>query len=105
MEGLQMVIIKGYLKKPKLREVGPYDSSLFTGTVEIPAHDNEKRSQYLNISSFSCAEDLGEVKEGSFLKIYGHLEINPSSIPCQKCGNNKTQYFTNIIVDNFIILD
>lgn len=105
MEGLQLVILKGYLKDPVVRKVGPFDGHLFTGTISIPASDNEGRCQYLKVSSFSCAEELDEVKEGSFLRVEGHLEINTSPIPCQKCGHNKTQYFTNIVIDNFVVLN
>jgi hypothetical protein len=104
MDGLQLVILKGYLKEPAVRVVGPYDGYLFTGTIAIPTQEDGRKYQYLKVSSFSCAEELSEVKEGSFLKIYGHLEINTSVIPCQKCGHNKTQYFTNVIVDNFVVL-
>ena len=104
MEGYQLIKMQGYLKKPKLMTVGPYDSSLFLGTIAIPANDMEDKYQYLQVSSFTCADDLGELVSGTPLYIEGHLEVKVSTAACSNCGENRTQYWTNIIIDRFELM-
>lgn len=105
MDGKQVVVIDGYLKKPYVKKVGPYDGSLFTGIMEIPASDGSGNVQTLKISTFSCADEMGELKSGTPLHIEGHLEVKKGNSSCQQCGTQKPQYYTNIVVDRFNVLN
>ncbi len=104
MEGENFVRLRGKVTNPSIKMVGDYNSNLFKATLAIPAV-NSDGYQYIKISSFSCAEGLGELPKGTFVEIHGHIEERDYSGKCRHCGGYDKKFWTEVQVDYFKRLD
>ena len=103
MEGDNFVILKGKIHSYDVKTVGDHNSILFKGKLAIPING---RVQYMKIASWgSTAEALGEVPKGSFIHIHGHIEESSFNGKCRHCGGPEKKYWTEVLVDNFVIMD
>jgi hypothetical protein len=50
------------------------------------------------------AEDLEQIKNGSWIKIMGHIEEKSYSSQCRYCQGPDKKYWTDVVIDNYIIL-
>jgi len=106
MEGVNFVELQGKIMWPSLKTVGKNDSKLFKGKVAVPLSDNPGRFQYVKISAWqSSAEALNEIPEDAFVKIHGHIEERSYEGQCRKCGQPEKKYWTEVAVDNFVIVE
>jgi len=104
LEGMNYVKLKGRIKRPRTKIVGQYNSLVFNGTLAIPAPYPQSGTQYIKISSFNMAEDLGRLPEGTFIELEGHIEERFYSASCRHCGAYEKKYWTEVVVDNFVVL-
>jgi len=104
MEGKNFVELVGKIKNPVIKMVGQDNNWLFKGTLAIPAPPPNKGHQFIKISSFQCAQALSEVKENTFIKINGHIEEHVYDGQCRLCGGYEKKYWTEVVIDNFVII-
>ncbi len=97
MEGENFVRLKGKIFRPQLQSIG--DSSLFKANFGIPSGSGGY--QYIKISSFKCADALGDLVSGVFIEIYGHIEEHAFNGKCRHCGGFDRKYWTEVVVDYF----
>lgn len=104
MTGENFVSLTGTIQYPTLKNVGQNNSSLFNGKLAIPT--NGGSNQYIKITAWaSIAEEMYEVPEKIFVKIHGHIEERSYDGKCHHCGGFDKRWWTNVIVDNFIVLE
>lgn len=102
MEGENFVSLKGQVNYPNLRTVGENNTSLFKGKLVIPIKD---KKQYLKIAAWGAiAEGLNEVNQSEFVHIHGHIEERSYNGACSCCKNEEKKYWTEVVVDNFVVL-
>ena len=105
MQGENYVILQGRIERPDLKKVGQNNTSLFSGTINIPTQ-TEGRSQYIKLAGWGAvAEALAEVPSNVFVKLQGHIEERSYDGKCKHCGGFDKKYWTNVVVDTFIVLE
>lgn len=102
MIGENLIYLRGYIKKPEFSVVGPFNSPMFKSLIAIPT---EAGYQHLHLSSFSCAEGLGGLKQGTPVFIEGHIEDKSFTVRCKNCKGYEKRVWYEIIVDNFKVLE
>ena len=103
MEGENFVRLKGIIKNPDVKMVGEYNSTLFKARLAVPAVDS-KGYQYIKISSFKCADALGELPHGTFVEVHGHIEERDYPGQCRHCGGYDKKFWTEVQVDYFKVI-
>ena len=104
MIGENFVSLQGKIQYPNLKTVGVNNTSLFNGTLAIPTGDG--KHQYIKIAGWNAtAEALAEVPKESFVKVHGHIEERSYDGKCRHCGGFDKKFWTNVVVDNFIIVE
>jgi hypothetical protein len=102
MIGENLIYLRGYIKKPEYSIVGPYDSPMFKSLLAIPTASGY---QNLRLSSFSCADGLGKLKQGTPVFIEGHIEDKSFTVRCRHCKGYEKRAWYEIVVDNFKVLE
>lgn len=100
MTGENFVILVGKVVYPKYKE---FDNGgkLLNGKISIPIDGS---AQYVKFSAWnSIAEDLYNLKRGTFVKIHGHIEERSYEGKCRHCGGADKKFWTEVVVDNFKI--
>lgn len=106
MEGENFTSLVGKLAWPELKTVGEKASKLFKAKLAIPIANNPGKYQYLKIAGWNAmAEALNGVAEDQFVKIHGHIEERSYDGKCRHCGGPDKKYWTEVVVDNFIVLE
>ena len=104
MEGTNFVELVGQIRWPQLKTVGEGQHKLFKSKLAIPVSDD--RFQYLKIAAWrGVAEALNALAEDSFIKVHGHIEERSYDGKCKGCGGAEKKYWTEVVVDNFIVVD
>ena len=103
MDGENFVSLKGYIRQSTLKMVGDHNSILFKGKLAIPIGGKE---QYIKIGAWSSiAEGLNELPKNSFVHIHGHIEESSYNGKCRYCNGSEKKYWTEVIIDNFIVIE
>lgn len=103
--GMNFVRLKGRIKNPLTKTVGQYNSTVFNASLAIPAPSPQTGFQYIKISSFSRAEELAGLEPEAFVELEGHIEERSFSGSCRHCGGYERKYWTEVVVDNFVVLN
>lgn len=102
--GENFVSLTGKIIRPKLKELDN-NNFMFKATLAIPAQDGPG-AQYVKLGAWgNLAEDIGMLRSGTYVKIHGHIEESSFKGQCRHCGGYDTKYWTEVIIDNFIILN
>jgi hypothetical protein len=102
MEGENFVSLKGTIQWPELRTVGQNNIPKFSGKLVVPIGD---KSQFLKIAGWrEIAEGLNAVPEDAFIHIHGHVEERSYDGKCKHCGGADKKFWTEVVVDNFVVL-
>lgn len=102
MNGENFVSLKGKIQWPELKTVGENNSKLFKCKLIIPIGD---KSQYIKLSAWnSMAEGLNDVPKDVFVHIHGHIEERSYDGSCKHCKGQEKKYWTEVVVDNFTVL-
>lgn len=102
MNGENFVSLKGVIQWPELKTVGEKNTSLFKGKLSIPI---DGKSQYLKIAAWNnIAEGLNDVPKDAFVHIHGHIEERSYDGACKHCNGPEKKYWTEVVVDNFVVL-
>ncbi len=85
------------------KEVNVYnDSTSFKCKLAVPIED---AFQYIKIAAWGKnADALALLPNGTFIKLFGHIEETSYETKCKYCQGPQKVYWTNVMVDNFIIL-
>lgn len=103
MDGANFVELIGKIVSPQFKTVTG-GHKLFKSKVAIPTSDG--RFQYLKIAGWrNVAEALNELPEETFVKIHGHIEERSYDGKCRHCGGSEKKYWTEVLVDNFIVVN
>lgn len=104
MQGENFVKLRGKITNSSVKLVGDHNSSLFKARLAIPAVDFNGY-QYIKISSFKCAESLGELPAGTFIELHGHIEERDYPGKCRHCGGHDKKFWTEVQVDYFKVVE
>jgi len=103
MNGENFVSLKGTIQWPELKVVGEKNSKLFKGKLNVPV---DEKSQYIKISAWGdIAEGLNDVPKDVFVHIHGHIEERSYDGACKHCKGMEKKYWTEVIVDNFMVIE
>jgi hypothetical protein len=103
MEGINFVELKGKIVSPQFKTVTG-NHKLFKSKIAIPTPNG--RHQYLKVAAWnSNAEGLNELSENTFIKVQGHIEERSYEGKCRHCGGDERKYWTEVIIDYFIVVD
>ncbi len=89
--------------KISYREVSIYsDITNYKCKLALPIDD---KFQYVKIGAWGkIAEALAELPNGTYIKLFGHIEETSYDTKCKYCQGPSKAYWTNVVVDNFIVL-
>ena len=110
MEGFNSVKMRGYLVYPKLSSTAN-GFPKFSGKIMIPikykSGDKEMDGKsYHNLCAWGAlAEALGEMSENTPIEIDGILNSRSYDGQCKSCGTAEKKYWTEVQINNFLILD
>lgn len=104
-EGENFVSLIGKISWPDFKRVGANASKLFKAKLAIPVVNSDK-FQYLKIAGWNAiAEALNDVEKDKFIKVHGHIEERSYDGKCKHCGGFDKKYWTEVVVDNFVVLE
>lgn len=104
MTGENFVSMTGKIVYPNLKVVGANNSSLFNAKLAIPTKDGQ--FQYIKIAAWAAtAEALNDVAPEVFVKVHGHIEERSYDGKCKHCGGYDKKFWTNVVVDNFVVME
>ena len=76
------------------------DSYNFRCKLAVPINDS---FQYIKVEAWGTqAKLLEELPNGSYIKIYGHIEESSFEGNCSYCKGPSKIYWTVVVIDNFI---
>ena len=89
--------------KIKYKEFSYYNDYLnFKCKLAIPLGES---FQFIKLSACGdIAEALNDLSEDTFIKVLGHIEEVSYDNKCRYCKGPYKSYWTNVVVDNFIVL-
>ena len=103
MEGENFVSLKGQVLNFKLKTVGMNNSKLASGRLSIPING---KAQYVKITAWgSIAEELSSLPRNNFVHIHGHIEERSYEGHCKRCNGAEKKYWTEVLVDNFVVIE
>lgn len=109
MQGENFVKLRGYLANPKFTYTGN-GYPKFSGRLAVPIQYTKNGEQietriFFKIAAWNdYAEALNELVEGVPLEINGHLSDRSYDGVCKSCGAPEKKYWSEVIVDNFIVV-
>jgi len=99
-DGNNQFLLQGEVRWPELKYVGQGQSTpLFKGKLRIPfvKDDGSPGNAYVQVTAWDeIAEQLGQVGEGNFVKVTGHIQDRTWEAP-----NGQKRVFTDAVVTNF----
>lgn len=106
MEGENFVSLVGKIVWPEFKTVGEKSSKLFKSKIAIPIANVPDKFQYIKVAGWNAmAEALNEVGKDQFVKIHGHIEERSYGGKCKHCGGADRKYWTEVVIDNFIVME
>ncbi len=89
--------------KVSYKEVNIYNGNPnFRCKLAVPIED---KFQYIKVGAWgSLAESLAELSEGTWIKLYGHIEESSYDSKCRYCQGLSKSYWTSVNINNYIIL-
>ena len=103
MEGENFVSLKGKITNLKSKTVGEYNNVLTNGVIAIPI---DGKAQYIKVSAWdSMAEELSILPKNNFVHIHGHIEERSYDGKCRHCNGSEKKYWTEVVIDNFVVLE
>jgi len=104
MRGENFVILMGKITYPSFKELDN-DNYMFKAKLAIPSPDDCGLFQYIKIGAWgNLAEALSVLPKDSYVRIHGHIEESSYDGQCRYCKGSDKKYWTEIIVDNFILI-
>ena len=104
MSGENFVILKGKLKYTNIKTIGQYNSNKFSAKLAVPSPTPGTNPQYVKIAAFGVLADaMNQVGKDNTVKIHGHIEEQHYDGRCRHCGGYDRKYWTEVLVDNFIV--
>jgi primosomal replication protein N len=105
MLGDNFVKLVGKVTKKRFNEY-PSGAVLFKCVLAIPTPPVFEKLQYINISAWGdMAKALNELNNGTYIKVQGHLEKSSFDTKCRYCNGASRSYWTEVAIDNFLILE
>lgn len=110
--GNNFVELVGLLKYPQLKETRNGNFQ-FQGKVAIPFFFKDRETQeektgnkYVKISAWGeLAQELGSLREDTPVKVHGVVNERSYDGNCKHCGTAEKKYWTDVLVDNFVVVD
>jgi hypothetical protein len=89
--------------KISYKETNTYGNDLnFRCKLAIPIDD---KFQYIKVTAWGkTAEYLDELPNGTYIKLFGHIEESSYEVKCNYCKGPYTGYWTVVAIDNFVII-
>jgi len=104
MQGENFVILVGKITKAKFKELDN-GSYMFKANLAIPAPGDDTSYQYIKVGAWGrMAEDLGDLKNGTCIRVHGHIEESSYDSECRFCKAPEKKYWTEVMIDNFITI-
>ena len=104
MIGENFVSLTGRIEWPNLKTVGMNNNSLLNAKLAIPTGNG--KHQYVKVAAWgTTAEAVAELPKDTFIKVHGHIEERSYDGKCRHCNGYSKVYWTNVVIDNFIIVE
>lgn len=110
MEPNNFVELVGYMRYPQLQETRNGNLK-FQGKVAIPFQYTDRTSgeqkegnNYVKISAWGdLAQSLGDVEDGTPVRVHGVYNERSYDGNCKSCGAAEKKYWTDVLVNNFVV--
>ena len=104
MNGENFVSLTGTVVYPNLKTVGVNNNKLLNAKMAIPVGNG--KHQYVKIAAWgSMAEAIADLSKDTFIKVHGHIEERSYDGKCRHCSGYSKVYWTNVVVDNFMVVE
>lgn len=104
MVGENFVSLTGKVIYPNLKSVGMNNNSLLNAKLAIPTGNGN--DQHVKVAAWGAtAEAIAELPKDTFIKLHGHIEERSYDGKCRHCNGFSKVYWTNVVIDNFIIVE
>ena len=111
LKGVNLAELVGFLKYPQLKETrnGNY---LFQGKMAIPSEyidyqtgEKKESVNYVKISAWGdVARELAGLAEDTPVRVQGHVNERSYDSNCKTCGSPEKKYWTDVQVNNFVVV-
>jgi single-stranded DNA-binding protein len=112
MDGNNYVKLVGFLKYPQLRETrngfAQYQAKVAVPFVYRDRETQEEKQghKYIKISAWrDLAQQLGDLPEDTLVTVHGQYNERSYDGNCKHCGTVEKKYWTDVLVDNFVVMD
>lgn len=110
MEGNNFVELVGYLRYPQVQETRNGHTK-YQAKVAVPFLYRDKQTgeekegnNYIKISAWNeLAQALAEVEEGTPVRVHGVFNERSYDGNCKECGCIEKKYWTDVLVNNFVV--
>ena len=110
VNGSNFVQLSGFLKFPSLKETNN-GNFRFQGKIAVPftfkdreTGETKQGSNYVKISAWGdVAQELSNLAEDTPVRVEGVLSERSYPGNCKKCGQEEKKYWTDVVVDNFVV--
>ena len=110
MEGSNFVELVGYLRYPDVKETRnghlKYQAKVAIPFVYRDRETGEEKegNNYIKISAWNeVAQALSEVQEGAPVRVQGSFNERSYDGNCKQCGHAEKKYWTDVLVNNFVV--
>ena len=91
--------------KVKYKKVTTYDNGNSNFKCSIAIQTPNGNYQYIKVSCWIDRDsDLHNIKNGTILKILGHIEEKSYDSNCKYCNGPTKNYWTDVVIDNYVII-
>ena len=103
MVGENFVILVGKITYPSSKELDN-NNYMFKAKLAVPSPDGDGY-QYVKIGAWGdTAEFLSVLPKNTYIRMHGHIEESSYKAECRHCKGPEVKYWTEVIVDNFIVI-
>lgn len=101
--GENFVLLVGKITYPSFKELDN-GGFMFKARLAIPIPESAQQYQYVKVAAWgNLAEDLSLLPKNTFIRLHGHIEESSYNSECKFCKCSDKKYWTEVIIDNFII--
>lgn len=98
--GENFVKLVGKITYKSVTEYNGYAS--FKCKLAVPIRE---QFQYVKVDAWGdLAEQLGELPNGTWIKVHGHIAETSYDSKCRYCQGSSKAYWTSVGIDNFVVL-
>ena len=110
MEGKNFVQLQGFISYPKL-SYAQSGNARYQARLVIPVTYTNRGGEEITTNNYvpvtawgTYAEEMGELEDGSLVKIIGNLNIRNYDGRCPECDSSIKKKWAEVVVGNFVAM-